>query len=237
MISAHGGGDEVFPAQTYEAFEHAAGSGVELVEFDVRRLADGTLVCFHEPALDAPLWTLTYDDLCAGAGYEVPLVRRVLELLAGRTTCHIDLKETGHEAEVAAMARRIVGLDGFIVTSMADVSLRRLRPEVSTALSIGRGPGDVPWRALPLAIAGDLFPARRLRDCGATGVAINRLLAPWVLDRCKRLGVTTMVWTVDRSDEIERYLADPRVDVLITNRPLFALQRRAAHAKAQDHRR
>ena len=227
-ISAHQGGGEVYPEQTYEAFDHAARSGAEYVEFDVRRLADGTLVCYHDPA------GLTYGELCAHAGYEVPTVRRVLELVAGRCRGHIDLKDAGYETEVAALALDSLGPDGFVVTSMEDRSLRRIAdafPGVATGLSLGRGVGDVSTRRLPAAIVTDLFPADRLRACGATWAAVNRRLAPWVLTRCVRLGIATMVWTVDRDDQIVRFLADPRVDVLVTNRPLHALRRRS-----QDHR-
>jgi glycerophosphoryl diester phosphodiesterase len=35
------------------------------------------------------------------------------------------------------------------------------------------------------------------------------------------------VWTVDRTEEIARFMADPRVTTLITNRPDVALRMRA----------
>jgi hypothetical protein len=37
-----------------------------------------------------------------------------------------------------------------------------------------------------------------------------------------------MVWTVDADDLIDQFLEDERVDVLITNRPGYAVRRRAA---------
>jgi glycerophosphoryl diester phosphodiesterase len=225
-ISAHQGGGEIHPAETYEAYQAAAESAVEYVELDVRRLKDGTLVCRHDPVGD-----LSYRQLCARAGHEVPRVDRVLPLLSGVTQGHIDLKETGYEPEVVAMALDALGPAGFVVTTMVDFSLHviaREFPGVATGLSLGRGVGDVPSHALPSAIVGDLFPARRIRRAGASWASINKNLAPWVLTRCARLGIATMVWTVDRADEIDRLLADPRVDVLVTNRPLFALERRAA---------
>lgn len=230
MISAHRGGGEVFPAETYEAFELAIGSGAEYVEIDVRRLRDGTLVCFHDAYLGVPLARMTYPELCARARYEVPLVSAVLRLMAGRSRGHIDLKEIGHEAEVVGLAMDVLGPDGFVVTTMEDQSLRAIArefPQAATALSLGRGIGDVPWYELPVAFVADLFPAGRIRTCRATWVSMNVTLVPWVLPRCVRLGLSIMVWTVDRTDQIDRLLADPRVDVLVTNRPLFALERRA----------
>lgn len=247
LISAHQGGGEVFPAETYEAYAAAAASGAELVEFDVRQLGDGTLVCCHElpgavrrrggPWLatseqrSGPCWaSLDYDGLCSLAGYEVPLAARVMATIAGRAVGHLDLKVAGYEIEAVAMAVDHFGVDGFVVTTMEDASLRLIRdafPTVATALSLGRGFGDVPLRRLPGAIVGDLLPARRLAACGATGASINRNYAPWgVLRRCAELGVLTMVWTVDRVKRIDRLLTDARVDVVVTNRPLLAIQRR-----------
>jgi glycerophosphoryl diester phosphodiesterase len=230
-VSAHRGGGEVFAPQTYESYELAASSGVQYVEFDVRRLADGALVCFHDADISgAHLATLRYPDLCARAGYEVVVLSRLMELIAGRTCGHIDLKETGYEEQVVAQAREVLGPAGFLVTSMVDGSLRRIAqafPGTPTGLSLGRGIGDVPSYQLPGAIVGDLFPVRRLRTCSATWAAVSKDLAPWVLGRCHRHGIRTMVWTVDRHDQIDRFLRDPRVDVLVTNRPLLAIERRA----------
>jgi glycerophosphoryl diester phosphodiesterase len=228
-ISAHRGGGEVFAPQTYEAYDHASGAGAEYVEFDVRRLADGTLVCFHDAVCGAPLATLSHAELCRRAGYEVPTVRGLLALIAGRTWGHIDLKETGYEAEVVALARQLLGPDNFLVTSMVDGSLRSIAatfPGTPTGLSLGRGIGDVAAYRLPAAIVGDLFPIGRLHACRARWAAISKDLAPWVLSRCHRNGIRTVVWTVDRAAQIDRFLTDDRVDVLVTNRPVFALHRR-----------
>jgi glycerophosphoryl diester phosphodiesterase len=230
-VSAHRGGGELFPLQTYEAYELAASSGAQYVEFDVRRLADGTLVCFHDAEVGgARVATLRYPDLCARAGFDVVVLSRLMDLIAGKTYGHIDLKEIGYEAQVVAQAREVLGPGGFLVTSMVDGSLRRIAdafPGTPTGLSLGRGIGDVPSYQLPGAIVGDLFPLRRLRTCAATWAAVSKDLAPWVLSRCHRHGIRTMVWTVDRPDQIDGLLRDPRVDVLVTNRPLLAIERRA----------
>jgi glycerophosphoryl diester phosphodiesterase len=72
---------------------------------------------------------------------------------------------------------------------------------------------------------------RRLRACRADWVAVHRrLAAAGVLARCHRAGIKTMIWTVDEDAEIRRWLADPRVTVLITNRPGDAVAMRSSRA-------
>ena len=78
---------------------------------------------------------------------------------------------------------------------------------------------------------GELRPLRRLRACRADWVALNhRLAGAGVLAQCHRAGLKTMVWTVDEDAGIRRWLSDPRVAVLITNRPADAVALRAALA-------
>lgn len=65
---------------------------------------------------------------------------------------------------------------------------------------------------------------RRLRACHADWAAVNhRLARAGVLAPCHRAGIRTMIWTVDEEAEMKRWLDDPRVAVLITNRPARAV--------------
>jgi len=82
----------------------------------------------------------------------------------------------------------------------------------------------------------ELLPLRRLRATGARWVAVDKTLARrGVLAQCARHGIGAMVWTVDEPALVDRFLVDPRVDVLVTNRPAYAVQRRARLA-AGPHR-
>jgi glycerophosphoryl diester phosphodiesterase len=47
-----------------------------------------------------------------------------------------------------------------------------------------------------------------------------------VLRYCKSQGIDAWVWTVDDEPGIARFLADPRVRTLITNRPEVAMRLR-----------
>lgn len=233
-VSAHRGGGEDYPQATWEAYRSAVETGAEYVEFDVRKLADGTLVCYHDPHAGPSgpaLRTLSYQELCRMVGYEVPTVPGVLAGLVGKASGHVDLKETGYEQEVVRLALDALGEDGFVATSLEDESVARISaafPGVRTALSLGRGRTEIPTSALAGTRLRELFPLRRIRACGATWVAVDKTLARYgVLRQCARHGIGAMVWTVDDERRIDRFLADARVDVLVTNRPRRAVSRRA----------
>lgn len=241
LISAHRGGGEHAPEATYEAFEHSVTTGAEYVEFDIRRTRDGALVVYHDARAGAGgnggnggrrrVAQLEYAELCDLAGYRVPLVADVMQLLAGHAAGHLDLKETGYEDEVVDLAVAILGRDNFVATTLEDSSvaaIKRSFPRVRTALSLGRDLRGIPASRWPGIRASELFPLSRVRACGADWVAVNYKLARLgVLRACRRSGIGVMVWTVDSDRLIDRFVGDRHVDVLITNRPRHAAARRA----------
>ncbi|UUN26532.1 glycerophosphodiester phosphodiesterase family protein [Streptomyces sp. FIT100] len=48
FLSAHRGGTNLAPQQTAEAYRSALAFGATVIEIDIRRLSDGTLVAFHD---------------------------------------------------------------------------------------------------------------------------------------------------------------------------------------------
>jgi glycerophosphoryl diester phosphodiesterase len=231
-VSAHKGGSEDAPPATWKAYETALTTGAEYVEFDIRRTRDGDLVVFHDPHIAGrPVGGLTYEELCTAAGHRVPLVRDVMTLIAGRMKGHLDLKEEGGEGEVIKLALDILGPENFVATTLADVSVHRIKqefPQVTAALSLGRDLREVARVMRLPARARELYPIGRMRACGADWLAVHRRLARAnVLRLCGRLGIPAMVWTVNGEPQMRRFLADSRVSVLITDRPRHALRLRA----------
>jgi glycerophosphoryl diester phosphodiesterase len=228
-ISAHGP-----RAGTIEAYARALETGADYVEFDIRRTADGDLAAFHDAHTrqGEALGAISYARLCRLAGYEVPRVADVMALIAGKATGHLDIKDTGGEEQVVRMALDILGPGNFVVTTLEDESVAAVKarfPEVPTALSLGRNLAEVlrsRWAATRMS---ELRPMRRLRACRADWAALNhRLARAGVLAQCHRAGIRAMIWTVDQDAEMRRWLADPRVTVLITNRPVDAVALRAS---------
>jgi glycerophosphoryl diester phosphodiesterase len=217
-ISAHRG-------KTWESFQDALDSGAEYVEFDIRRSGDGKFVVYHDS-----LGSQSHAALCRSAGYDVPLVADVMKLIAGRMKAHLDLKEIGDEVAIVEQALAILGDGSFVVTTLEDVSVavvKRAFPQVKTLLSLGRDAAGISRRRLAAVRASEFFPLRRLRACGADGAALNHQLASNVLRVCARNRLFAMVWTVNDEALMRRFIADPRVDVLVTDHPRRAVELRA----------
>jgi glycerophosphoryl diester phosphodiesterase len=80
------------------------------------------------------------------------------------------------------------------------------------------------WATMSERLA-ELFPDARLKRSRADFVAAHQQLARLRLLRyCSRKHLPVWVWTVDEEKEIARFMADPRVTTLITNRPDIALR-------------
>jgi glycerophosphoryl diester phosphodiesterase len=236
-VSAHRGGSERADAATWAAYEDAIRSGAEYVEFDVRRTADGVFVVHHDPRAGPggpPLSGIPYTELSERAGYPVPVVDEVMSLIAGRMVGHLDLKETGYERELIDRAVALLGADGFVATTLEDRSvaaITRAFPGVRTALSLGRDGKEIARSRLAGVRLSELLPMRRVRACGASGVAVHQRLARAnVLREAVRHDLFTMVWTVNDDTLMRAFLDHPRVDVLITDRP-----RRAVALRGEPH--
>ncbi|HUK70181.1 MAG TPA: glycerophosphodiester phosphodiesterase [Streptosporangiaceae bacterium] len=236
-ISAHRGGGEEAPAGTYQAYVGALEAGADYVEFDIRRTADGELAVYHDNHVGHDnasghnaLAHISYSGLCELAGYEVPRVADLMRLIAGHAIGHLDLKETGGEEAVIEQALDILGPGRFVTTTLEDASVAAIKgrfPDVPVGLSLGRDLGAVPRLLRPLARRREVFPLSRIRACGADWVAMHQGLAlAGVLRRCRRQGIKTMIWTVNNDTMITRWLADPWVDVLVTDRPKHAITSR-----------
>ena len=232
-ISAHKGGSETYQSETLEAYAHVADTGAEYVEFDIRPTGDGELVVYHDShtSQGAALSDLGYAQICELAGFEVPRVADVMRLIAGKVIGHLDLKMIGGEESIVRLALDLLGPGNFVTTTLEDESVTAIKarfPDVPVALSLGRDLKTVRrsrWAQVRLS---ELFPIRRIRACHADWAAVNRkLAAAGVLAQCHRHGIKTMIWTVDSDKEIERWLTDSRVAVLITDKPARAVSLRA----------
>jgi glycerophosphoryl diester phosphodiesterase len=217
LVSAHSGGAERARPGTLAAYQAAAASGVDYAEVDIHQAGNGALVAQHS----AP-----------GAGDQPLTAAEVMRVLvAGGVRGHVDLKGTGFERDAVALALEVFGPGGFVVTTPDPESVAVIRAEFSSVpvgLSVGLGPASITrdLRRLRWPLS---FPLAAVRASGANWVAMNyRYARPYLLDRCVAAGLRVMVWTVNDDRRLDLFLGDPRVGILVTDRPEHALARRAA---------
>jgi glycerophosphoryl diester phosphodiesterase len=230
LICAHRGECGVAGLPAAERYNRAIELGVDYVELDVRRTADGTYVNYHDDLTPSgrPPGSLRYVDLKAELGTELLTLDEVLDVVAGRTCLHIDLKERGCETEIvrAVLAHRATSR--FVVTTGEVESIRTVKerfPTVRAGLTLGTDMRNATAWATTSERIGELFPGPRLRRSHADFVAAHQQLARIrLLGYCARRRMDAWVWTVDEEREIARFMADPRVKTLVTNRPDIALR-------------
>jgi glycerophosphoryl diester phosphodiesterase len=196
LVAAHRGASTLAPENTIEAFEKAIEVGADMIEFDVRSTRDGVLIAFHDEVRE---WT--HRELCDRLPWAPPLLEQVVQTCAGRIALDVELKEHGYEAE----ALRVVAPAEHVVTSFlpeAVAEARRLRPDVRVGLLLAAD-AKVP----EVTEADFLAPHVSLLDRGLVGEQHDGLV----------------VWTVNDEPRLKRYLADPRVAVVISDDPVLAL--------------
>lgn len=230
LISAHRGECGIAGLPPAQRYQRAIDLGVHFVELDVRRTRDGVLVNSHEAHTVSGRRISSHDfaDVRAELGDELLRVDELLDIAEGKVGLHVDLKESGYEAEVAGLIEPRFG-DRFVFTG-DDRSIKAIKvqhPHLRAGLSLGDDlNGAPPWRNIRIRLS-ELFPDRRLRASQADFASVHHQLARLrVLDYCAKRGMPAWVWTVDEEEDIADLMADPRVAVLITNRPDVALRLR-----------
>lgn len=232
LISAHRGSCGIPGLPAAERYDRAIGLGVDYVELDVRRTADGILVNYHDDLTPSGRTTdsLTYADLEAELGAELVKIEELLDVVAGRVGLHVDLKEPGDQAEIIRTLLAHKAGAHFVVTTGDVEAIRAVKehfPQVQAGLTLGTDMKAAhAWATMTERLA-ELFPDARLKRSHADFVAAHQQLARLRLLRyCKRKRLPVWVWTVDETKEIERFVRDPRVTTLITNRSDVALELR-----------
>ncbi|MBN2038384.1 MAG: glycerophosphodiester phosphodiesterase [Chitinispirillaceae bacterium] len=228
-IVAHRGASRRAHENTIEAFREAIALGVDMVELDVRKTGDGTLVVFHDPHLALParsglLANLTYRELqkrAAKKKFSIPTLAEAFHVLSGKAMADIELKEPGYEQEVVALARRYFTADRFVLASFHPqviVSIKSESPDCAAALILANTDA-LAWHAS--SPADIIAPEKRL-------FASHRRLFKTAQENGKRVAV----WTVDSAALLSALLVDPIVDAIITNYPDRALNLRKKLAGA-----
>jgi glycerophosphoryl diester phosphodiesterase len=234
LISAHRGNCGIDGLPAVERYRRAIVLGVDYVEIDARRTTDGTYITYHDDLTPSgrDIRELSYAELKEELASELLTLDEVLDVAAGRVGLHVDLKEDDCGPDIVRLVLEHMSEGRFVVTTGGDVVIRRIKdefPTVKAGLTLGR---DLerwpPWRILGVRLS-ELFPGPRLDRSHADFIAMHQQLARLrLLDYSATRSIPAWVWTVDDEVEIKRFLTDPRVTTLITNRPDVALRLRRA---------
>ena len=203
LICAHRGASAYYPENSRDALLAAIELGADMIETDVRRAPDGTLVLSHQPP---------------GSADGLVTLGEFLELAGDRVVVDLELKEPGYEAEVvAALDPRPARLVISSFDPACVAAIRRLAPDIDAALLFGEQ-----------AIGSDLFA--QADACDATVMAPQFFhLTPELGEEARRRGRRLIVWTVNDAAVMDHVIAEPATWAMITDVPDVGLARRAAH--------
>ena len=217
----HKGASHVAPGNTIESFVAALEHGVDMIEFDVLRTREGSLVLAHD-----------YED---AAGRECLTLEEGLDHFAGEAYAgvqlDVDMKLPGYEREVVEGLLERGLATRSLVSSMYTESLDRigeLAPGLRRGWSVPRVRRDYmrsPFAVVAYGVARVMrarLPgqaAARIRSGGCEAIMANRfLVSRRLVRRVHAAGGQVYVWTVDDVRRI-RALEALGVDGVITNDP------------------
>lgn len=217
-VFAHRGAHRIERENTLGAFRVANDLGVDGVELDVRRTADGTLVIHHDPTIDDRAIALV------DASELPPYVARFDEALVvlGGLSVNVEIKNDSSEAaydDTGTIEREVVEyLRAMELTSSASIScfdlatcdrVRAVAPDLDVAWLVSRRP------------LGDALVIAREHEFNAVNPHYL-MVTPGGVQRANELGLELNVWTVNQASDLTA-LAALGVKSVITDEPELAL--------------
>ncbi len=217
-VFAHRGAHRIERENTLGAFRVANDLGVDGVELDVRRTADGTLVIHHDPTVDGR----AIADV--DAGELPPYVAHFDEALVvlGGLKVNVEIKNDSSEPaydDTGILEREVVSyLRAEGLTSTASIScfdlatcdrVRAIAPDL-----------DVAWLVSRRLLVDALVIARE-HEFNAVNPHYL-MVTPGGVQRANELGLELNVWTVNQASDLTA-MATLGVKSVITDEPELAL--------------
>jgi glycerophosphoryl diester phosphodiesterase len=203
----HRGAAGTHPENTLASFRHAVTLGVDGIECDVHRTADGHLVVIHDPSVDRTtsgtglimaLSLAEIQSLDAGswkgaafAGERVPTLRQVLNEIPVSVKLFIEMKAgsqyyPGIEEELLALLREENSLDRAQISSFDHQALHRLH-QINPTVPLGM-----------LTASNLLDPIGMARAIGATALHPTwEWVSSNLVEAAHQAGLPVHAWTVN----------------------------------------
>ncbi len=243
QVIAHRGGSHLRPENTLAAFAHAVEIGADVLDTDVRRTADGAIVCLHDATverttegsgraesfrleelqrLDAGYrWSADGGQSFPfrGKGIRVPALGEVLARFPGaRMVIEMKNGDTAFAQSFCALIRGSGMAEKVLVASMQAEGLAAFRdacPEVATSMSGREARTFIGLSRVGLTAAySPAVAALQIPDrLGENVIATEGLAAD-----ARRRGLKLHVWTVNDENRM-RQLVQIGVEGIFTDRP------------------
>lgn len=228
LIIAHRGSHRTVPENTMAAFEAAIACRADMIELDIRRSQDGSLIVFHDASIqnrlirDLPCKSIR--DLGLKQGIDIPLFEDVLKLTRNRIKLDIEIKETGSEHEIVTLVLKYFRRNDFAFTSFLETSLQRIK-EMDPGIRVGLIVGEEGFR-LPLKTRiYDRFPFKRCLRSGIDIIVPHwKILGFGFIRRARQYRLPVWTWTVNSVPKMRKYLCGRRVNGIITDKPELAVR-------------
>ena len=239
LVIAHRGASSEAPGNSLAAFEAAIEAGADAVELDVRQTADGVLVAHHNAARrGTPVASLTYRELVRRSRHRPPTFEEVLRLCAGRVALDVEIKVSGYEEAALDLIEAYAAPQRVAITSFHSAvidAVRGLRPAFSCGLLMGPGRlrssrARVEQTLVDVALrcGADFIAPHQLLVGLRPHSALRRSASSPLLEAAAEARLPVAVWTVNGSQRLRHFLAEPRVAAIITDLPAIAVELRAA---------
>jgi glycerophosphoryl diester phosphodiesterase len=223
----HKGADAIIPGNTPESFDAAVENGVDMIELDVLREQEGTLIVAHD-----------FDDALRRRPMDLTeALDLFLEPPLDKVEIDCDLKLPGREAELAGALSGRGLLDRAMVSTQETESLlklRQLEPDLRLGWTYPKTKRDwtqygwaSPALKAGLATLRRRYPGtliKRVPELDVNAVWVyHPIITPKVVDAARQVGVELIAWTVDDVERM-RELLEMGVDGICSNDPrLFEL--------------
>jgi glycerophosphoryl diester phosphodiesterase len=221
----HRGASAYQPENTIASLQEAISRHADMIEFDIRRTADGVIVLFHDRSIKTVMGRrkaiskIAFSELAkitAADGYKLAEFEDVLKLLSPRIPLNIEIKAGGFEAEIVELLQTYPPafeptLSSFFPWVVG--RLKKINGSLKTALILGR------QRINRFNILTRPAIRRLVRTLGISSFHLQKeILSSKVANNLVETGISFFVWTVDDPDDMRRFLK-MGVDGIITNKP------------------
>jgi glycerophosphoryl diester phosphodiesterase len=218
----HRGAAAYAPENTAASFDMAIKCRADMIEFDLRRIADGNIVLFHDryfrlqsgdrKAVSKARFA-EMERYAARNNFKIATFEEILRRYGQMIPMNIEIKIGGLEREIVSLVRRFPPAFSPTISSFYPWILNRIRhidDDIRTALIVGQN--GINLLAKPML--GKLIASL---DISAVHLQ-NSIISKSLLTSLRRARIAIAVWTVDKPEEMKKMIR-LGVDNIITNKP------------------